>query len=74
MISLVFLPVKKFLFSVLLMVEPTAVIVLATLLNDNKDSATTTIKEQIVFTLISLTIERMSLYIKTLNMSHVYFL
>lgn len=42
------------------MVEPTAVIVLATLLNDNKDSVTTTIKEQIVFTLILLTIERMS--------------
>lgn len=42
------------------MVEPTAVIVLARLLNDNKDSATTTIKEQIVFMLIPLTIERMS--------------
>ena len=42
------------------MVEPTAVIVLARLLNDNKDSATTTIKEQIVFMLILLTIERMS--------------
>lgn len=42
------------------MVEPTAVIFLATLLNDNKDSVTTTIKEQIVFTLILLTIERVS--------------
>lgn len=45
------------------MVEPTAVIVLATLLNDNKDSVTT-IKEQIVFTLILLTIERMSFIYK----------
>ncbi|GAA0047894.1 hypothetical protein OkiPb01491_45110 [Escherichia coli] len=51
----------------LLMVEPTAVIVLATLLNDNKDSATTTIKEQIVFTLISLTIERMSFIYKDIK-------